>query len=147
LLLRNAEHRREIADAARAAAVSSYDRREIARQSAQLYEQACSRFIARRQYAMIKTDPHGHVAGLTRLLDQFDHMIYMHVYRRSFVSRLKYWYHMIKARPKLGSVGLLFAMAGRTAASLKLKRVQSSCDHMTAKLGTGPSAARQLVKK
>jgi glycogen(starch) synthase len=133
--------RSSLGSAARKKAVDEYDRRLSARKTAALYEQACKQYAQRKEFALLKMDGAGQVPALYELLQRFDNMLYQHIYRHSFVFRLKYCWHMLRARPKLGAITLLLSMVNQAACLLRLRKAKKFVKQMSLRLG----ADRQVL--
>lgn len=137
-LLENPELRDSMARKARSKCEQKYDRREIARQSHLLYEDACQSFINSRKYALYKKTNEEVVPEFYETLASVERQIFKHTYSNSFLFRVKYWWRMICARPRLGSAGLFVEIARATATMLRLEKVEKSLGEVRCKLGTAP---------
>jgi glycosyltransferase involved in cell wall biosynthesis len=104
-LLENEAERKTMAANARTHAVESFDRTEIARQTALLYEEARGSFKARQEASFSRKLYHHdleHVTGsATHFLDSFDKALYDMLYQQSIRFRIVHWWRLGKARPKL----------------------------------------------
>lgn len=137
-LLENPDLRKSMASAARRKCEMQYDRREIARQTLLLYEDACKNFIESRKHALYRNDAAKVIPEFYDTLASVDRLVFRHTYTNSLVFRAKYWWRMIKARPRLGSAGLVVELARAFATRLRLGRVEKSLGEVRAKLGTAP---------
>lgn len=110
-LAKDENERNRLATNARQAAIEKFDRKEIARQTAALYE------LARENFKQEKAS--GSHKGLylhsfnqalldaESLLDAMDKMIYDLLYQHSYRFRVSHWFHFLKDRPKLFVAKLL----------------------------------------
>lgn len=100
-LLNDDEKRLSYGTKARQRALELYSREITAKKSIELYHLAKSNFQARSRYALYRKDDDLLLDDLETIMQKFDSMIYQLVYKRSLRFRLSYWWHMLKARPKL----------------------------------------------
>ena len=117
-LLNDDEKRVSYGLAARKRAIELYDREITAKKSIELYHLARSNFQARCRYALYRKDDGLMLRDLENLLGKFDAMIYDLMYKRSLRFRISYWWHMLKARPKLALAMLGTRLSKKTARML-----------------------------
>lgn len=146
-LLESPGLRNGLARNARTKCELKYDRREIARQTLELYEEACKSFIESRHYALYRSDVAKIVPEFYDELASVDRLIFKHLYANSVVFRTKYWWRMICARPRLGSAGLLVELAKSAAKTLRLGKVEKSLGEVRGKLGTDPEKTWAVKSK
>ncbi len=103
-LLTDQAERERLASGARARAVEKFDRKEIARQTAELYELAMANFKGNGSGSIKHLYQHSYLRATedaTIFLDAMDKMIYDLLYQQSYRFRVSHWFHFLKARPKL----------------------------------------------
>lgn len=86
---------------ARQHVLANFDRKEIARQSVQLYELAKANFASSKQYAFYRHEQDSLLPSTVRLAAAYDKMLYDMLYAYSWRFRLTHWAHMLKDRPRL----------------------------------------------
>lgn len=115
-LLNDDEERRRLSANARKRAVDCFDRAEIGRQTALLYEQAAELHRARKEssigHSLYRHDWRRATGDATTLIDAFDRGIYDMLYQQSYRFRLRHWGRLIKARPKLFAAKLVYKISG-----------------------------------
>lgn len=100
-LLGNDEQRIAMGKAARQRTLDKFQRTEIARQTAEIYELACQRFVARHPHRLYLKDPSDAMFDAKAFLFAYDRMIYDLLYLKSYRFRIWHWWRLIKKRPKL----------------------------------------------
>jgi glycosyltransferase involved in cell wall biosynthesis len=115
-LLSDDEERRRLSKNARKRAVDCFDRSEIGRQTAILYEKAAQLHASRKKSVEARTLYHHDYRRATEdaatLIDSFDKGIYDLLYQQSYRFRLRHWGRLIKARPKLFAAKVLYKISG-----------------------------------
>jgi glycosyltransferase involved in cell wall biosynthesis len=115
-LLSDDEERRRLSKNARKRAVDCFDRSEIGRQTAALYEKAAQLHAGRKKSVEARTLYHHDYRRATEdaatLIDSFDKGIYDLLYQQSYRFRLRHWGRLIKARPKLFAAKVLYKISG-----------------------------------
>ena len=100
-LIGDEKKRTEMGSAARKRVVEEFDRKEIARQTAELYELGQQRFLARSESSMYRKEPEEMLQDAHFMLAAFDKMIYDTLYQYSWRFRFRHWGRIIKKRPRL----------------------------------------------
>lgn len=110
-LLTDAAERTRLSVGARERAVKHFDRTEIARQTVACYDQAIALSTARKQSQAARTLYHHDfgraTADAANLIDSFDKSIYDLLFQQSYRFRLRHWWRILRARPKLFTVKLI----------------------------------------
>jgi glycosyltransferase involved in cell wall biosynthesis len=100
-LLADDDQRHKFGAYAREHVLSNFDRKEIARQSVELYKQAANTFSRRKNTALYR-HPQADLSGATlQMLGSFEQMLYDLLYRESWRFRLSHWIHALRDRPRL----------------------------------------------
>jgi glycosyltransferase involved in cell wall biosynthesis len=100
-LLGSEAERRRIGANARARVVECFQRKEIARQTVEVYELAKAHFEATNMHRQYRREPEELLADADSLLNAFHETIHDLLYSFSIRYRIAYWIHLIKKRPKL----------------------------------------------
>lgn len=104
-LLTDTEERQRLAQGARTRAVEKFDRKEIARQTAELYELARANFRDQQsrneEKFLYQHDYTRATADATVFLDAMDRMFYDLLFQNSYRFRVNHWWTLLKNRPKL----------------------------------------------
>lgn len=106
-LLTDDEKRHRMGEFARQHVVANFDRKEIARQSAALYQLARANFQGTRDFALYRHNPAGLLPATGELIRAYDHMLYDLLYAHSCRFRLSHWLYMLKDRPRLTTAKLV----------------------------------------
>lgn len=122
-LLQNDAERIAMGKAARQRTLDKFQRTEIARQTLEVYEIACSRFVARHPHRIYLKHPAEALLDAKTLLFAYDRMLYDVLYLKSYRFRIWHWTRLIKERPRLSVAKALLAgcrilLRGRTPANL-----------------------------
>ncbi len=100
-LLQNDDKRKSFGRFAREYVLANYDRKEIARQSIDLYKQATDNFATARNYGFYRHDTNSMLAATNELLASYDKMLYDLLYAQSLRFRISHWCCMLRDRPRL----------------------------------------------
>lgn len=109
-LLADEEERRRLGANARARVLEKFDRKEIARQTAELYRQAVSRYSRRCGQALYMKTPGGALSDAESFLYAYDKALYDFLYSQSIAFRIKHWWLLSTRRPRL-TLAILFTEA------------------------------------
>ncbi|HEY9784026.1 MAG TPA: glycosyltransferase family 4 protein [Candidatus Obscuribacterales bacterium] len=131
-LLLDKDLRDRLGQAARKRAAEKFDRKEIARQTAQLYEAACTSFISKQPHRLYLKNPQDFLADAEQILYMMDKMIYDLLYAMSWRFRIWHWWTVARRRP------LLFA------ARLGLKAAKLGCRIIGRNEARMPETVRRL---
>lgn len=116
-LLTDAAERERLAQGARERAVAKFDRKEIARQTTVVYQQAIDHYLSQKARGEAKHLYHHPylraTSDATILLESMDKMFYDLMYQTSYRFRLSHWWHFLKARPKLFAAKLVSKISRR----------------------------------
>lgn len=93
--------RERMAKKARERTLQHFQRMEIARQTAELYELAEQRFEASQKSIVYKKAPNAVVYDALYMMKTFDTMVFDTLYRFSYRFRIIYWWKLLKKRPGL----------------------------------------------
>ncbi len=118
-LLTDDEERRRLGRNARQRVLERFQRTEIARQTAKLYELAGQRFAKRHMYSIYLKDDKKAFGDARELLFSYENMLHNELYRWSYRYRMRHWYNQITKRPRLSaakvslrSAKMMLKMAG-----------------------------------
>lgn len=100
-LLNNSEERERLGRNARARVMEKFQRVEIARQTAELYESACQHFTTNRQSRLYLKDSSRALQDANELMYAFDKMLGDFLYQYSWRARIRHWLELVKHRPRL----------------------------------------------
>jgi len=109
-LLKNDELRLRMARQARQDVLDKFQRREIARQTLELYENAQQKFAKRTTRLYLKPTDHA-LPDAAVFLYSFDKMIYDMLYQHSYRFRIGHWMRMAKARPRMFAARVVLRLA------------------------------------
>ncbi len=93
--------RKQMAERARARTLKYFQRQEIARQTAELYELAEERWAASQKAIVYKKAPDVIMNDALYMMKTFDALVFDTLYRFSYRFRLKHWLNLLKKRPGL----------------------------------------------
>lgn len=111
-LLTDEEKRLRFGRNARKHVLANFDRKEIARQSVDLYKLAQANFKENKLFPLYRHGATRLTADTDGVVAAFDKMLYDLLYACSWRFRLKHWFHMLKDRPKL-TLAKVLARIGR----------------------------------
>ncbi len=139
-LLHNKARREELGAAARERVLNHFQRKEIARQTVELYQEAIESFQKRADYKLYRGDPD----KLYDELDQFVHAWDDGMYDMLFLEpayRMVHYYRSFKARPKLflartASVVIKKLFGQRANSWSVMQKLQTQIDSKSAAAGT-----------
>ncbi len=100
-LLKNDGERQRLAENARARVLEVFDRKEIARKTAELYEKAALRFAQNQKARLSNVSPEKILIPADEILYRFDRMIGNLVLETSFRARLRAFAELCLKRPRL----------------------------------------------
>ena len=100
-LISDNELRERMGAAARKRVVEEFDRKEIARQTADLYELAGTRYKSRAESGLYRKSPEAMLEDAAFMLSAFDTMIYDTLYQYSWRFRVRHWGRLFVKRPRL----------------------------------------------
>ncbi|MBZ0186395.1 MAG: glycosyltransferase family 4 protein [Candidatus Obscuribacterales bacterium] len=100
-LLGDEEKRKVMGASARQRVLAHFDRKEIARQTAELYVLAQERFAKRNNAALYKKPAPDMLNDAVFMMRAFDQMIYDTLYQNSWRFRIRHWLRIIHKRPRL----------------------------------------------
>lgn len=126
-LLADDKKRSLLARNARQRVLDCFQRKEIARQTAQLYEEAITNFTRRRQVGGVyRKDASQALADTDVFLSACDRMMYDFLFQESIAFRVKHWLHALKTRPRFYMAKVIVRMAtalfGQHSSKLPLVR-------------------------
>ncbi len=126
-LLQNEDERKTLAANARKRVLEVFDRKEIARKTAELYEKAAARFVHNREGRLYKDSSENILLPADEILYRFDRMIGDLVLQTSLRARFKAYAEMTFKRPKLTvakiAVGIFNAFGlGQSDSAKNLKK-------------------------
>lgn len=113
-LLSNKEERERLGRNARVRVMEKFQRVEIARQTAQLYEAACRNFITHRQSRLYLKDSSQALQDANELMYAFDKMLGDFLYQYSWRARIRHWLELVKHRPRLLAAKVLVRLSNLT---------------------------------
>lgn len=134
-LLKDGRMRVRMAEAARVRALSKFQRKQIARETAELYEQARIEFAIKKKHSLYRKENDQALSDASVLLYTFDKMLYDLLYQQSFRFRVKHWWTLGAARPRL--------LAGKVA----LRLVRSCARMLGAKNSPEPALVQWLERQ
>lgn len=120
-LLKDEKLRQQVGQNARNRVLDQFQRKEIARQTALVYEQAMARFVARQPFKLYQKNVDLALADTSVFLAASDKMLYDLLYQESIAFRVKHWWNMLKTRPKFYTVKAFVAVIKRISAGLHAK--------------------------
>ncbi len=116
-LLKSEQERTRLGENARARVLEKFDRKEIARQMLEIYQDARVSYERRKEMSLYRKPPAEALPDADALLYSHDAMIYNLLYAQSFRFRLKHWWTLITKRPRL-LLAKVFVKAARSACAL-----------------------------
>jgi Glycosyltransferase len=116
-LLTNQEERERLGRNARTRVMEKFQRLEIARQTAELYESACRHFVTHRQSRLYLKDSSQALQDANELMYAFDKMLGDFLYQYSWRARMRHWLELVKHRPRL-LVAKVLVRASKVAARI-----------------------------
>lgn len=120
-LLKDGRIRLRMSDAARARVLAKFQRKQIARETMDLYEQAQVEFAAKKKNSLYLKDTDQALTDAAVFLYSFDKMLYDLLYQQSIRFRLKHWWRLGTSRPRLlaGKIALRMVRAGARMLGVK----------------------------
>ncbi len=107
-LLKDNKERRRLGDNARSRVLVCFQRREIARLTAQLYKQAMETFIERQSRmtanSLYTRGAEEMLGDMEYFAGTFNEMLHQFLFQWSYSYRIRTWYRKLKSRPKLYSI-------------------------------------------
>jgi glycosyltransferase involved in cell wall biosynthesis len=100
-LLKNDALRRSFGQFARAHVLANFDRKEIARQSVELYKIARLNWQANGDLGLYRKGAGNLLAASEQLIASYERMLYDLLYAHSWRFRLSHWFCMVRDRPRL----------------------------------------------
>lgn len=100
-LLDDENLRKQMSEKARERVLQHFQRKEIARQTAELYKLAAQRFEDSQKSIVYKKSPDAVVYDALYMMKTFDTMVFDTLYRFSYRFRMIYWWKLLKKRPGL----------------------------------------------
>ena len=104
-LLEDEAQRMSLGNNARSRVLTTFQKREIARQTAQLYKQAIETFTDRQsrniQQSLYTRGASEVLTDMEYFAGSFNEMLHQFLFQWSYSYRLKTWYRKLKSRPKL----------------------------------------------
>jgi glycosyltransferase involved in cell wall biosynthesis len=116
-LCQSADERKRIGENARKRVIEQFHRREIARQTVELYELAHKRFMTNKSNSLYQKDVNFALADAQTILISADKMIYDTLYAHSLGFRIRHWGRLVMKRPRLAAAKTL-AVFARTSFKL-----------------------------
>ncbi|MBX9671240.1 MAG: glycosyltransferase family 4 protein [Candidatus Obscuribacterales bacterium] len=110
-LIENEDLRSRMGREARARVLHHFQRKEIARQTAGLYELAATRFSQSSESQVYKKAPDAVIEDAVYMMKTFDTMVFDTLYRFSYRFRFIYWYKLLKKRPGLFTAKMMLKAA------------------------------------
>lgn len=142
-LLNNNEKRLQFGLNARRRVLEKFQRTEIARQTADLYATASQLFSNNSKLRLYQKSAQEVVLDATELIASYDKMIYDLLYVHSWRFRIRHWFRLIKARPRL-SLAKVCLKSARLLSSLTGNRLRVTQD-ATAWLNSEISRRQQEI--
>jgi glycosyltransferase involved in cell wall biosynthesis len=105
--LRNPEERSRLEKNARQRVMEKFQRSEIARQTAELYNLAIERFKARHRNPLYSRDPSRILADLDNMMTSLNVMFHKLLWQHSYRYRVANLLHRIRTRPRLFAAELM----------------------------------------
>jgi glycosyltransferase involved in cell wall biosynthesis len=100
-LLTNEPERTRLAHNARVRVMQNFQRTEVARQTAQLYQLAIANYKQREQIRLYRKEPSQLLPDAEVLMASYERMVFDLLYQMSWRFRFRHWFSMAKARPRL----------------------------------------------
>ena len=104
-LLQNDPERLRLGNNARTRVLTNFQKREIARQTAQLYKQAIETFVDRQsrkiQSSLFTRGAEEMLTDMEYFAGSFNEMLHQFLFQWSYSYRIKTWYRKLRSRPKL----------------------------------------------
>ncbi|MBI2811112.1 MAG: glycosyltransferase family 4 protein [Candidatus Melainabacteria bacterium] len=107
-ILTDDKEQERLAQNARARVLEKFQRKEIARQTVELYKLAITRF--RPETKMYLKDSSQCLTDADALMYSFDKMLYDLLYQESIAFRFKHWGRLMRTRPRLMGAKILAAI-------------------------------------
>ncbi len=129
-LLQDSKERTRLGDNARSRVIACFQRREIARLTAQVYRNAIESFVTRQRYALNSSL---HTRGAEEVLNDmeyftasFNEMLHQFLFQWSYNYRIKTWWRKLKSRPKLYLTKALLRLVDATTYWLSAEERRSN---------------------
>lgn len=123
-ILTDDKEQERLARNARARVLEKFQRKEIARQTVELYKLAISRF--RPESKTYAKEAGQCLADADSLMYSFDKMMYDLLYQESIAFRFKHWGRLAKTRPRLMGAKILAALVRKFLPFLPMKSKQAN---------------------
>jgi len=136
-LIEDKELRDRMANNARERVLEHFQRKEIARQTTDLYKLALERFEASQKSIVYKKAPDAVVYDALYMMKTFDTMVFDTLYRFSYRFRLNYWWKLLKKRPGLftAKITLKFANIMSVLTGSRIARLNEFQNWLTSEIG------------
>ncbi len=109
-LLKDGRARLRMSENARRRVMDKFQRKQIARETMVLYERARINFIAKNKTLYLK-DPGHALSDAAVFLYSYDKMLYDLLYKQSYRFRIRHWWRLGSARPRLLAARILLRVA------------------------------------
>lgn len=119
-LLKDGRARLRMSENSRRRVMEKFQRKQIARETVALYEEARRRFQAKEKTLYLHEANHA-LADAAVILYSFDKMIYDLLYKQSIRFRLRHWWRLGVARPRLLAARVVLVLARRIAGAVMPK--------------------------
>lgn len=135
-LLQNDKQRERFGLNARQRVLDKFQRKEIARQTTELYQEAITKFEGRTAVSLYRKPPEDIAAGAHELISSLNKMIYDLLYQYSFRWRIKHWIDQLRHRPKLSAakIALRSTQAVSAITGHRLQVCKRTSDWLTAEI-------------
>jgi glycosyltransferase involved in cell wall biosynthesis len=110
LLLKDGRMRLRMSENARRRVLEKFQRKQVARETQTLYEQARASFRAKQKTLYLKPADHA-LSDAAVFLYSYDKMIYDLLYQKSYRFRLRHWWKLGTARPRLLAAKVMLQLA------------------------------------
>jgi glycogen(starch) synthase len=108
-LLKDGRRRRSMAENARRRVLEKFQRKQIASETLALYHEARAAFNSKAGALYLK-DTHDALSDASVLLYSFDKMVYDLLYQQSYRFRIRHWWRLGTARPRLLAARVLLRL-------------------------------------
>lgn len=136
-LIEDPSLRKQMAEKARERTLKYFQRQEIARQTAELYELAEQKFAASQKAIVYKKSPDMVVDDALYMMKTFDTLVFDTLYRFSYRFRLSYWFNFLKKRPGLftAKIALRFTTIMSTLTGSRIRQLNDFQSWLSTEIG------------
>lgn len=136
-LIEDDKRRGQMSASARQRVLQHFQRKEIARQTVELYELAAERYSASQKSVVYKKAPDAVVHDALYMMKTFDAMVFDTLYRFSYRFRISYWYKLLKKRPGLftAKITLKFASVMSALTGSRIARLNEFQSWLASEIG------------